>query len=189
MRTISLSLAALLTAGLTGCGGSTPSTSQAPTTQAPPPQTSQAPTSQAPTTQATSSTPTSRAPSSAPATTGNPGGNSSAGGKDTPEASAEAFLRGFGNKDGKAICDVMAVQGRPMNSIGAGEMCANQMNSTISGMGAGGDQLKQAKVTNVPVSGDTADYSKATFSPQLGKSILQTYKGQKIDGKWYVALG
>ncbi|PFG65839.1 hypothetical protein B0O41_0612 [Propionibacteriaceae bacterium ES.041] len=186
MRTsLCLSVAALLTIGLSACGGSGDTSSPAP---APAPA-SQAPASQAPASSAPASSPA--RPSSAPApSTAGSGENSGAGGADTPEAAAEAMLKGAGNKDAQAICDVMSIQGKPVNVGGTGPACTQQWTTTLQSTGGSLDSLKNAKVSNVQISGDKADLKNATVTPAEGKAMLaMASQAVKIDGRWYLALG
>ncbi|OYN98807.1 hypothetical protein CGZ97_20705 [Enemella evansiae] len=87
------------------------------------------------------------------------------------------------------MCDALAVQGKPMNSIGAGDMCTRSMENTTRAMPGGMlNNLKNAKVSNVQVNGDTADLSTATITPPEAQGVLNVYQtAQKIDGKWYVS--
>ncbi|OYN98703.1 hypothetical protein B0O41_0611 [Propionibacteriaceae bacterium ES.041] len=108
----------------------------------------------------------------------------------TPEGAAQMFLQGMGNKDAKAICDVMAISGKPVSAMGAGDTCATQMKGSIDSMGSQLDSLKNAKVSGATVNGDTADLSTATVSPAQAKGALSVYKtAKKIDGKWYLSFG
>lgn len=188
MRTsLSLAAAAVLTIGLSACGGGSggstaPAPAPAPASQAP----SSAPASQA--SSGTKSGGASSAPASKSSSSG--GDNSGAGGAVTPEAAAEALLHAAGNKNAQAVCDMMSIQGKPVNVGGTGAACTQQWNTTLQNMGNSLDSLKSAKVTNVKITGDTADLKGATITPAEAKAMMIAYpQAKKINGKWYVQLG
>lgn len=165
MRIPALAAAAVLVFGLAACGnntttpGTTPAPAPATTTQA------------APTEAATTTT--------APA--------ESLGGKETPEAAAETVMHAFGNGDGKAACAVMASQGRPLEkTAGAVDQCATTIQGMMDQMKDSLPEFKTGTVTGATINGDTASFENATVKPEMAKSMMTSFKAQKISGKWYI---
>lgn len=154
---------------LSGCAKPQP-TSEKP--GAAPSSASQQPSSQKP----GSAQPSSQAPASQSAP-GSPQG--------TADAVAETFLHAVGEGNAQQACDVMAIQGRPVNEAGIGEACTQMLTPTLGRAQKAGSFAK-ATVSGAKVTGEEASYAEAQVTPEDVKSMLSSFKAVKIDNKWYL---
>lgn len=109
----------------------------------------------------------------------------------TPEGVAMMFLKALANGDANAACTIMAADGRPLSTIGAGAVSVCVTN--LSDMAKNYSATLKSKISEISVKGATTDGHSAIFdnaivAPEEAKTALQTVGAINVNNKWYVQL-
>lgn len=108
----------------------------------------------------------------------------------TPEEAMRSWLRAMLAGDTKAVCALMASNGKAIAEVPqAVETCSGMIGTMLDQLRPLAPQFTGLAVSGATITGDTATFENATTKPAMAAQIIKAFKAVRIDGKWYVTQG
>lgn len=108
----------------------------------------------------------------------------------TPEAAMTSWLTAMFAGDTKAVCSLMASQGKAISDVPqAVETCSSMIGTMLEQLQPLAGAFSGLTIEGATVKGDTATFESATTKPDMAAQIIRSFKAVRIDGNWYVTEG
>lgn len=142
-------------------------------------------TTQPPTTTSTTSTSTTSTEPGASTTTTSP--SAPVIDQSSPEGAMTAWLGSMVSGDSKAVCALMASNGKPISEIkGAQQSCAATVAPTVKELSKVRSAFAGLRISGATTKGDAATFESATTTPALAAKVVSGLKAVKIGAKWFI---